>query len=110
MTIASSSNTKTSKHSHSNSITQTTSHSLLKSDSDIDDESDDSGSLEGESEDEWAEERKMSRYIAESELEDNLSSDDDDEINSNLQVRFSLSHKTKTLDPFVCLHNLNRFL
>ncbi|POW17466.1 hypothetical protein PSHT_06342 [Puccinia striiformis] len=44
-----------------------------------DEDDDDDGSLTDESEDEWAEERKAVRYIAESELEDNdldLSSDD----------------------------------
>ncbi|KAI9600808.1 hypothetical protein H4Q26_000601 [Puccinia striiformis f. sp. tritici PST-130] len=48
-------------------------------DEEDDEDDDDDGSLTDESEDEWAEERKAVRYIAESELEDNdldLSSDD----------------------------------
>ncbi|KAI9600070.1 hypothetical protein KEM48_000286 [Puccinia striiformis f. sp. tritici PST-130] len=52
----------------------------LHDEEDTNDEGDDDdGSLTDESEDEWAEERKAVRYIAESELEDNdldLSSDD----------------------------------
>ncbi|CAH7689303.1 hypothetical protein PPACK8108_LOCUS24354 [Phakopsora pachyrhizi] len=56
----------------------------------------DDGSLEGESEDEWAEERRSMRYIAESELElegsSNASSDSDD------SVEFSqVSHKGRKI-------------
>ncbi|KAA1106376.1 rRNA bioproteinsis protein rrp36 [Puccinia graminis f. sp. tritici] len=47
-------------------------------DEEDEDEDEDYGSLTDESEDEWAEERKAIRYIAESELEDNLDSSSDD--------------------------------
>ncbi|POW03038.1 hypothetical protein PSTT_11368 [Puccinia striiformis] len=56
-------------------------------DEEDDEDDDDDGSLTDESEDEWAEERKAVRYIAESELEDNdldLSSDDQSDDMSKL--------------------------
>lgn len=49
----------------------------LEDSSDQDDDYD--GSLEGESEDEWAEERRAMRYVAESELEDDIDSTSEDE-------------------------------